>query len=149
MGRYIDPDQPMSDDDKEFLRGRAREDEVIENERRFPPGGKPEKHEEAGFMPEKQGYDYQAQANKTEDAGGRPIDQIPVDEKGRPILPEYGYSDDEGDLDEDILNRVLDMKVGELRDELKKHGESTEGNKDTLVDRLANVLQDERDAAQG
>lgn len=149
MGRYINPDQPMSDDVKEFLRGRGRGDEVIENERRFPPGGSPAPHEEAGFMPTKPGYNYLEQAEKTEDAGGRQIERLPVDSEGHPIVPEYGYDDpdDEGDLDDDILNKVIDMNVDELKADLKRLGEKTSGNKDELIDRLANALQDERDAA--
>lgn len=153
MGRYIDPDQPMSDEDKEFLRMRARGDEVIENERRFPPGEKPAEHESEGFMPTKPGYDYLAQAEKTEDAGGRQIERLPVDEAGHPIVPEYGYDDadslgqdDSDDLDDDILEKVLDMNVEELEDELEKLGLEKSGNKEELVDRLANALQDKRDA---
>ena len=152
MGRYIDPDQPMSDEDKEFLRMRARGDEVIENERRFPPDAEPAEHESEGFMPTKPGYDYLAQAEKTEDAGGRQIERLPVDEQGHPIVPEYGYDDgaendeDDSDLDDDILEKVLDMNVEELKDELEKLGLKKSGNKEELVDRLANALQDKRDA---
>ena len=148
MGRYINPDQPMSDEDKKFLCARSRGDEVIENERRFPVGGQPEPHESAGYMPVKEGYDYLTQAQKMEDAGGLPIDPIPTDEKGIPVLPEYGYDIDEDgdDLDDDILEKVLGMNVEELKAELKKLDLKTSGNKDELVDRLANGLQDQRDA---
>ena len=176
MGRYINPDEPMSDEDKEFLRMRARGDEVIENERRFPPDGEPEPHEAAGFMPSKPGYDYHAQADKIEDAGGLEVQRIPTDEQGRPMVAEYGYADviakvddledeggpdteagdstpaasddeDEEGIDDDILNRVMDMTVEELKDELEKLGEKKSGNKDELVERLANRLQDDRDKA--
>ncbi len=154
MGRYISPDQPMSDEDKAFLRKRSRGDEVVENERRFPPGESPAPHEEAGYMPNKVGYDYLAQAEKTEDAGGRQIERIPTDDRGLPILPEFGYDntapEDEGDdIDDDILAKVLDYTVAELKAELKKIGEKTDGNKDELIDRLANALQDKRDAENG
>ena len=149
MGKYIDPDQPMSEEDKIFLRKRARGYEVIENERRFPPGEKPAEHEQAGFMPSKIGYDYEAQAQKTEDAGGRQIERIPVDENGHPILPEYGYGSDsdEDEIDDDIIAKVLEYNVEELKEELKKVGQKTSGNKDELIDRLANALQDKRDAS--
>lgn len=192
MGRYIDPDQPMSDEDKEFLRGRSRGDEVIENERRFPPDGEPAPHEAAGYMPTKPGYDYQKQADKIEDAGGLQVERIPVDDEGRPMIKEYGYvegithesafdseidddkiaeeqakepependedddsdsdsedsdeDDDEGDLDDDILERVLDMEYDDLQKELKELGLKANGTKEDLVDRLANALQDKRDA---
>ena len=170
MGRYINPDEPMSDEDKEFLRGRAREDEVIENERRFPPGSEAAPHEEAGFMPTKVGYDYNKQADKIEDAGGLQVERIPTDDEGRPLVAEYGYvegitrvddddDDDEkqadssspepeadsDDIDDDILEKVLDMNVEELKDELEKLGEKKSGNKEELIDRLANALQDKRD----
>ena len=165
MGRFINPDEPMSDEDKEFLRGRARGDEVIENERRFPPDGEPEPHEAAGFMPSKPGYDYHAQADKIEDAGGLEVQRIPTDDQGRPMVAEYGYadviakvddvegdkseddSDDEEGIDDDILNRVMDLTVEELKDELEALDEKKSGNKDELVERLANRLQDDRDKA--
>ena len=178
MGRYINPDEPMSDEDKEFLRGRARGDEVIENERRFPPDADPAPHEAAGFMPSKPGYDYHTQADKIEDAGGLEVQRIPTDDQGRPMVAEYGYADviakvddlesdepeseDEGDgidddsdgdsgdeegIDDDILNRVMDLTVEELKDELEALDEKKSGNKDELVERLANRLQDDRDKA--
>ena len=167
MGRYINPDEPMSDEDKEFLRGRARGDEVIENERRFPPDGEPEPHEAAGFMPSKPGYDYLTQADKIEDAGGLEVQRIPTDDQGRPMVAEYGYADviakvdelesdepesdepeGEGDgIDDDILDKVMEMTVEELKDELEKLDEKKSGNKDELVERLANRLQDDRDKA--
>lgn len=172
MGRYINPDVPMSDEDKEFLRGRARGDEVIENERRFPPGGHPVEHEAEGFMPTKVGYDYQKQADKIEDAGGLQVERIPTDDEGRPLVAEYGYvegitriddDDDEpqadvpshtpeadpesDDIDDDILDRVLDLTVEELKAELEELGEKKSGNKEELIDRLANALQDKRDLA--
>lgn len=148
MGKYINPDVAFDDETKEFLRSRSRQDEVIENERRFPPGGKPAEHEGEGYMPLKEGYDYRKQAEKVEDAGGRLIEPIPVDDNGHPIVPEYGYDDVDGDeIDDDILDKVLDYTVDELKDELKKLKEKTSGNKDELVDRLANALQDKRDEA--
>ena len=165
MGRFINPDEPMSDEDKEFLRGRARGDEVIENERRFPPDGEPEPHEAAGFMPSKPGYDYHAQADKIEDAGGLEVQRIPTDDQGRPMVAEYGYADviakvddlegdkseddseDEEGIDDDILNRVMDLTVEELKDELEALDEKKSVNKDELVERLANRLQDDRDKA--
>ena len=167
MGRFINPDEPMSDEDKEFLRGRARGDEVIENERRFPPDGEPEPHEAAGFMPSKPGYDYHTQADKIEDAGGLEVQRIPTDDQGRPMVAEYGYADviakvdelesdepesdepeGEGDgIDDDILDKVMEMTVEELKDELEALDEKKSGNKDELVERLANRLQDDRDKA--
>lgn len=174
MGRYINPDAPMSDEDKEFLRGRAREDEVIENERRFPPDGEPAPHEAEGYMPTKVGYDYETQAAKTEDAIGLPVERLPVDEAGRPMIAEYGYvdatvleseladdedddetaatpasesDDEEGEIDDDILDRVTGLTVEELKAELEELGEKKTGNKEELAERLANRLQDDRDKA--
>ena len=107
MGRYINPDEPFDDETKEFLRGRARNDEVIENERRFPPDGDAAAHEEAGFMPTKVGYDYETQAEKTEDAIGLPVQRIPTDEHGRPMTAEYGYGDP-ADFDIDDHTETVD-----------------------------------------
>ena len=159
MGRYINPDQPMTDEEKAFLRGRARADEVIENERRFPPDGEAAPHEAEGFMPTKVGYDYQKQADKVEDAGGLQVERIPTDDQGRPMVAEYGYVEgiiksdeveddepEEGEIDDDILERVLKLNVEELKDELEKLDQKKTGNKDELIDRLANALQDKRDA---
>lgn len=149
MGRYINPDQPMSDEDKEFLKLRGREDEVIENEKRFPTDGDPAEHEEPGFMPKKPGYDYKTQAERTEDATGLPITQIPVDEEGNPRTPEYANEEpDEDYIDDDILEFVLGLNVEELKGELEKLDLKKSGNKDELIDRLANGLQDRRDSQE-
>ena len=169
MGRYINPDARMSDEDKEFLRLRSRGDEVIENERRFPEEAEPAPHEADGYMPTKVGYDYEKQAQKVEDAGGLQVERIPTDNEGRPMVAEYGYvegiirtddlpDEDDGpqspvepadadgdDLDDDILERVIDMTVDEMKAELERLNEKKSGNRDELIDRLANALQDERD----
>lgn len=185
MGRYINPDERMSDEDKEFLRLRSRGDEVIENERRFPDEAEPAPHEADGYMPTKVGYDYEKQAAKVEDAGGLQVERIPTDNEGRPMVAEYGYVEgiihtddlpdeddevevelptepedepepveeetpepadsDDDDLDDDILERVIDMNVDEMKTELERLGEEKSGNRDELIDRLANALQDERD----
>lgn len=177
MGRYIDPDVPFDDETKEFLRGRARADEVIENERRFPPDGDAAPHEAEGYMPTKVGYDYEKQADRIEDAGGLQVERIPTDDEGRPMVKEYGYvegivhesdfdseiddeqiaedqakvedepADEDGDdIDDDILERVLDLEYDDLQKELKELGQKANGSKEDLVDRLANALQDKRDA---
>ena len=182
MGRYINPDERMSDEDKEFLRLRSRGDEVIENERRFPEEADPAPHEADGYMPTKVGYDYEKQAAKVEDAGGLQVERIPTDNEGRPMVAEYGYVEgiirtddlpdeddevevelptepgdepeeetpepadsDDDDLDDDILERVIDMNVEEMKAELERLNEKKSGNRDELIDRLANALQDERD----
>ena len=182
MGRYINPDERMSDEDKEFLRLRSRGDEVIENERRFPDEAEPAPHEADGYMPTKVGYDYEKQAAKVEDAGGLQVERIPTDDEGRPMVAEYGYVEgiirtddlpdeddevevelptepedepeeetpepadsDDDDLDDDILERVIDMTVDEMKTELERLNEKESGNRDELIDRLANALQDERD----
>lgn len=188
MGRYINPDERMSDEDKEFLRLRSRGDEVIENERRFPDEAEPAPHEADGYMPTKVGYDYEKQAAKVEDAGGLQVERIPTDDEGRPMVAEYGYVEgiirtddlpdeddevevelptepedepdpeptpedetpepadsDDDDLDDDILERVIDMTVDEMKTELERLNEKKSGNRDELIDRLANALQDERD----
>ena len=176
MGRYINPDQPFDEETKEFLRGRARGDEVIENERRFPPEGDAADHEAAGYMPSKVGYDYNKQADKIEDAGGLQVERIPTDDEGRPLIAEYGYvegitkvddfeseidedaiaedskpepeeaeADEDDDIDDDILERVLDLEYDDLQKELKDLGLKANGTKEDLIDRLADALQTKRD----
>lgn len=182
MGRYINPDEPYDEETKEFLRARSRIDEIVENERRFPPDGEAEPHEAAGFMPTKVGYDYQKQADKVEDAGGLEIQRIPTDDQGRPMVAEYGYvegiihegelpaespedegkpsddtattandagddNSDENSIDDDIIDPLLELNVEQLKAKLKELDEPVSGNKDELIDRLANRLQDDRDKA--
>jgi len=63
--------------------------------------------------------------------------------------PEPEDDEDDGvtlSLDQDIYEHVLNLKVEDLKAELKQHNLSTRGNEQELRSTLAQYLQDTRDA---
>ena len=66
MGRLIDFNGPLSDEDKEYLRSRGRGHEIDANDRQFSEGGE-------GADPVNEKYDLEARAAATHDVGGAPL----------------------------------------------------------------------------
>ena len=175
MGRQIDLDSPLSEEDKEYLRRRGRGYLIHGNERRFGEDGKrkPEPHEQAGPVGH-QFYDNAEREKAVYDQGGAPLPNTTLDyNTGRvmdrdngvlvepaPVLSQPGAyatssaalgeffdsrDEYESDIDDDIAEEVTGMKVDELKKRLAKENQPTSGNKEELQDRLAIALQDKRD----
>lgn len=124
MGRYIDPNVPLTDEDREFLAARSRHGEIVANDRQF------------GDM------DDGARANATSTA------QADADRDASDQAEwEQAEEDDETEFDDDLIAKVGPLKVAELRAALKKRGQESGGDKEELQERLLNFLQDERDKA--
>lgn len=176
MGRKVDLDSPLSEEDKSYLKRRGRGYLIAANERRFGEDGKrqPEEHEMAGGPPGHQFYDNSERERAVYDQGGAPLPNTTLDyNTGRvydrdngvlvepaPVLSQpgayatstqalgeffEGRDDDDSDIDDDIAEEVTNLKVPELKSRLKADDQPTDGDKETLQDRLAIHLQDKRD----
>lgn len=150
MGRFIDLQSPLSEEDKEYLRRRGRGYLIPANERRFGEDGKrkPEDHEKAGAPAQSPFYDTQERDKAVYDVGGAPLPGTTLDyDSGRVFdrdngvtveprpaghipgatMPQSVYdnffdSRDEydSDIDDDIAEEVTSLKVDELKKRLDK-----------------------------
>ena len=175
MGRFVDLDQPLSEEDKEYLRSRSRGYLIPANERRFGVDGKqePAEHEKAGDVPGNPFYDAEQRSQAVYDTGGAPLPGTTLDyDTGRVFdrdngvtveprpaghtpgaypVPEgffgNGQDEDGSDIDEDIAEEVTSLKVAELKERLEQEGVEVDpgDKKDDLQDKLAIALQDKRD----
>lgn len=124
MGRYIDLNKPLNDEDRAFLLARSREGDVDVNDRQFGHLSDEDRAKRVS----------QAEADADRDASDeREAEQEEIDN-----LPPF---------DEDLIDKVAPLKVAELRAHLEKRGLDAKGDKETLQDRLLVFLQGERDAS--
>lgn len=174
MGRFVDLDSPLSEEDKQYLRDRGRSYLIPANERRFGEDGKrkPEPHEQAGAPAQSPFYDTQERDRAVYDTGGAPLPGATLDyNTGRAYDRDNGvlveprpaghtpgaYPVPEGffaerdeydsDIDEDIAEEVTSLKVDELKARLDKAKVEypSDDKKADLQDKLAIHLQDKRD----
>lgn len=164
MGRKIDFEKPLSEADKEYLRSRgsAQASKIIANERRFGVDGKrqPSEFETAGPPAESASFDPAVRANALVDVGGVPLPGTILDKDTGRVIPLSARSEldimdlgDEAteDFDDDIIAYVEELKVAELKAELKKFPAvevSSEDKKEDLQDKLIIALQDERNESK-
>jgi HeH/LEM domain len=142
MGRLIDFNAPLSDEDKEYLRNRGRSSEIDANERQFAEGG-----EGADAVNPK--FDTEARAQADYDVGGAPLPGSILDVDTGRVVPRQSLGDgvpDEGDVDDDIVDEVEALTVPELKQRLDKEKVEYESNakKADLQDALAIHLHDKR-----
>ena len=174
MGRQVNLDAPLSPEDKAYLRERGRAYLIPANERRFGEDGTrvPEPHESLGAPSQSPFYDNQDRARAVYDIGGAPLPGTTLDyDTGRThdrengVLVEYtgpghtasgfnlepeGFvssSDEDDEIDDDIVVEVLALHVAALKDRLGVLGVEVEpkDKKEDLQNKLAVALQDERD----
>ena len=178
MGRFVDLNSPLSQEDKDYLEKRGRGYLIPANERRFGKDGtkEPAPHEVAGAAAQSPFYDTQERDRAVYDVGGAALPGTTLDyDTGRvldrdngvrlePNLPNQpghfatrlepeGFtstSDDEDDIDEDIVEEVLKLHVAGLKGRLTTMGVEVEADdkKADLQNKLAIALQDERDASK-
>lgn len=168
MGRYIDPNQPYNEVDKEYLRSRGRGHEIIENERRFGKDGAsvPDELESAGQNPESASFDPELRKGLYDVGGaalpGTILDTdtgrvIPLSDRSEAPSNSFDYIDpetgevieDPDHFDDDIIEDVEAIKnIDELKKRLDNervdHSDITK-RKD-LEDALIIALQDKRNA---
>lgn len=161
MGKLIDFDHPLSDEDKDYLRSRGRAGQIIENERRFGEDGNggtaaenpdldgPGQAESATFDPaERDDTDY--------DVGGAPLPGKVLDADTGRVIPlearsEFPHESENGpEFDADIIDYVESLKVAELKDVLKKRDVAFKSadDKDELQNHLIESLQEGREKGE-
>lgn len=183
MGRQVNLDEPLSVEDREYLKSRGRGYLLAANERRFGTPDEPREPDEGDLGASSQSpfYDSEERQKAIYDVGGAPLPGTTLDydtgrvaDRENGVLVEFtgpghtpgasdlrgrrepeGFtstSEDGDDIDDDIVQRVLDMpNVGAIKNELKKKKvEAPSGaNREDLENLLAVTLQDERDAKKG
>lgn len=177
MGRFVDLDKPLSQEDREYLQSRGRGYLLYANERRFgtPDNPRePEEHEKAGAPSQSPFYDTQARDRAVYDVGGASLPGTTLDyDTGRTFDRENGVivepspvnqpgayanhirepegfdssSEEDDDIDEDIVEEVLKLHVAGLKGRLTTLGVDVDPDdkKADLQNKLAIALQDERD----
>lgn len=151
MGRLIDLNQPLSEEDKEYLYSRSRGHQVRQNERRFGVDGTEELDgENAGIEPVNPYFDADVRNAATLDIGGGKL----TPDTGREYERDNGVYDkgtepEPETIDDDISEEVAGYTVPELEEKLKELEVEFDSKdlKEDLQELLANKLQDDRDAA--
>lgn len=153
MGMEVKYDHKFTQKERDYLIGHGFSYRVDENDRVY---GKPEEPD----IDEGEGLDKRVPAEPM--ASDPPEGEgFPIEDQGRPVNPDQfaGLADDEEGIDEDIADYVSDLTVDELKSELDGYDAENEPDddsakyksadkKDDLAERLANVLQDKRDAGE-
>jgi hypothetical protein len=142
MGRLIDFNAPLSDEDKEYLINRGRGHEIEANDRQFGEEGE-------GADPENPKYDLETRAQATHDVGGAPLPNVTLDHDLGRVISSQEFNEgipDEGDVDDDIVEEVEGMNVEELKARLKKENVAFDSGakKADLQDTLAIHLHEKR-----
>lgn len=121
MGKSIDLNKPLTQDEREYLESRRRIGDIAANDRRF------------GHLSDSDKSSARKQVdsdNAEDDAEQEAIRQ----------------NEEEADVyDDDLVDQVLPLKTADLRSQLGKLGLETGGKKDDLRMRLLEHLQNERD----
>jgi hypothetical protein len=178
MGRTVNLDQPLSSVDKQYLRSRGRGGLVITNERRFGVDGTrtPEAHEETGATTQSPFYDNAERDKAVYDIGGAALPGTTLDhDTGRafdrdngvtvePVAAGYrsqasdprkyveeGFgsaSDDDDDLDQDIVDYVLGLDDEAVVKVLAHYSltPATDADRQANNEQLAIHLQETREA---
>lgn len=158
MGRLIDLDHPLSDEDKQYLRDRGRAHEIPANERRFGVNGdeSPVEGEEAGAPADSATFDTDQRDEAFLDVGGAPLPGQILDADTGRVVPltartDEGFdvtSEEGDDFDPTIIAEVEAISnVTELKKRLKDEDIefSSTDNRDELENKLIIGLQDKRD----
>lgn len=116
MSRQIDFDKPLSAEDRAWLHEWSQDWRIEENERKF---GKQDGPLDEGAAPD-------TDENGPQSEGDGQTDASAGDDQEQPSLED----------------QIAALTVPELKDELKEVGESLDGNKKELQDRLLKALED-------
>lgn len=148
MGRQIDLNAPLSQEDVDYLVSRGRRHQLHANFRRFGTPGNyhdPVEGEEAGTVPGSVFYDDDERSKAGYDTGGAPLPGTTLDydtgrvldrDNGVTIEPKpaghtpgafpsrydfvEGRDDDNSDIDEDIAEHVTSLSITDLEKELRE-----------------------------
>lgn len=134
MGRQIDFEKPLSEDDKAWLRDRSRGYEVDENERQFSDDP------DAPVVPEQEWTPGNRPAAESFEEPGPNPRQVPF-----PVGVDGEHINRTAGDGEEAVEEVdpEDLTVDELKDELRQRDLPVSGNHAELVKRVKKALKDE------
>lgn len=115
MSVHVDLTRPITDEEREYLMARAREDEVVVNDRQF------------GHL---------------KDAEKRKLRQTAEDDdlEEAEFQSQFDYDDEEG-FDPELVAQVAPLTVKELKARITKLGEKPQGNREDLQVQLLELLE--------
>lgn len=115
MSRQVDLTRPITDEEREYLASRAREDEIVVNDRQF------------GHLKDAQRRKLQQQAE---------LD----DQEEQEFQAQFDYDEEEA-FDPELVAQVAPLNVKELKARIEKLGEKPKGNRDDLQVQLLELLE--------
>lgn len=115
MSIYVDLSRPITDEERAYLTRRAREDEIVVNDRQF------------GHL---------------KDAEKRKLRQTAEqdDAEEAEFQAQFDYDEDEA-FDPELVAQVAPLTVKELKARIEKLGEKPQGNRDDLQIQLLELLE--------
>ena len=116
MSKFVDLSRPITDEEREYLKSRARESDIVANDRQF------------GGLKDAEKRKHQAQAEQ---------DDAEENDLQREIEEEYGSADE---FDPELIAQVAPLTVKELKQRITKLGGEPEGKKDELQLQLLDLL---------
>lgn len=119
MSKQVDLSRPITDEEREYLRIRAREDDIIANDRQFGHLKDAEKRKLRG---------------EAEDA----------DQEEAEFQAQFDY-DEEDEFDPELVAQVAPLTVKDLKARITKLGEKPQGNRDDLQIQLLELLDAQAD----
>lgn len=115
MSKWVDLSRPITDEEREYLQSRAREDDIVANDRQF--GGLKDA--------EKRKLRHGAESDDQEEAE---------------FQSQFDYDDEEG-FDPELVAQVAPLTVKELKARITKLGEKPQGNREDLQVQLLELLE--------
>lgn len=115
MSRHVDLSRPITDEEREYLRIRAREDDIIANDRQF------------GHLKDAQKRKLRGEA---EDA----------DHEEAEFQAQFDYEEDD-EFDPELVAQVAPLTVKDLKARITKLGAKPQGNRDDLQIQLLELLE--------
>lgn len=123
MSKQVDLSRPITDEEREYLKLRAREDDIIANDRQFGHLKDAEKRRLRG---------------DAEDA----------DREEAEFQAQFDY-DEEDEFDPELVAQVAPLTVKDLKARITKLGEKPQGNRDDLQIQLLELLDAQGEEGEG
>ncbi len=136
MARKINPDKPLSKEDRQWLTDWGRIHQIKEHDLAHPPKGSKPKAEQSG---DDASGEQEEEVNPTKGEPNSPGAQAPVVDPNDPDgdgQSELNGDDDEDDEDDGDWYEDEGVTNDHLKDELGKRELSKSGNKEELIARL-------------
>lgn len=115
MSKQVDLSRPITDEEREYLKLRAREDDIVANDRQF------------GHLKD---------AEKRKLRHGAEEDDLEEAE----FQAQFDYDEEEG-FDPELVAQVAPLTVKELKARITKLGEKPQGNREDLQVQLLELLE--------